>query len=77
MNYSLKVVLHNKSPSKAKGLKLVGESGTDNTDVGFYVIKEGSTLIVKNLRRSESGEIYLPASQNISVTTTWHGDIEN
>ena len=64
-----------KKPSKAKGLKLVGESGTDNTDVGFYVIKEGSTLLVKNLRKSEKGEIYLPANQNIAVTTTWHGDI--
>lgn len=65
-----------KTPSKAKGLKLVGATGTDNTDVGFYVVKEGSTLIVKNLRRSESGEIYLPASQNVSAITTWHGDIE-
>lgn len=64
-----------KKPNKAKGLKLVGESGTDNTDVGFYVIKEGNSLIVKNLRKSEKGEIYLPANQNIAVTTTWHGDI--
>ena len=65
-----------KTPTRAKGLKLVGATGTDNTDVGFYVVKEGNTLIVKNLRRSESGEIYLPASKNISVTTTWHGDID-
>ncbi|MDJ0644824.1 MAG: DUF4097 family beta strand repeat-containing protein [Flavobacteriaceae bacterium] len=65
-----------KTPSRAKGLKLVGQGGTDNTDIGFYVIKEGNTLLVKNLRRSESGRIYLPASQNISVITTWHGDID-
>lgn len=63
-------------PEKAKGLKLVGENGTDNTDVGYYVIKEGSNLIVRNLKKSEHSEIYLPASQNISVITNWHGDIE-
>ncbi len=63
-------------PERAKGLKLVGEEGKDNTDVGFYVIKEGSTLIVKNLRRSKKAEIYLPASQNISVTTNWNGGIK-
>lgn len=65
-----------RTPSKAKGLKLVGEGGTDNTDVGFYVIKEGNNLIVKNLRKSTSSEIYLPKNQNISVKSTWHGNIE-
>ncbi len=64
------------TPKKAKGLKLVGEGGTDNTDVGFYIIKEGNNLIVRNLRKSESAEIYLPASQNISVSTSWSGDIK-
>ena len=63
-------------PTRAKGLKLVGESGTDNTDVGFYVVKEGNNLIVKNLRKSRHSEIYLPASQNISVITNWNGDID-
>jgi predicted membrane protein len=67
---------HFEAPKKAKGLKLVGEDGTDNTDVGFYVIKEGNNLIVRNLRKSESAEIYLPASQNISVITNWSGDIK-
>lgn len=65
-----------RTPDRAKGLKLVGEGGTDNTDVGFYVIKEGNTLIVRNLRKSKSAEIYLPASQNISVTTNWQGSIK-
>lgn len=67
---------HSTIPERAKGLKLVGENGTDNTDVGYYVIKEGNNLIVRNLKKSERSEIYLPASQNISVITNWHGDIE-
>ncbi|WP_375326103.1 DUF4097 family beta strand repeat-containing protein [Flagellimonas sp. GZD32] len=65
-----------KTPERAKGLKLVGESGTDNTNVGFSVVQDGSTLIVHNLRKDKKGEIYLPASQNIAVKSTWNGDIE-
>ncbi|MBO0320757.1 DUF4097 family beta strand repeat protein [Muricauda sp. CAU 1633] len=61
---------------KAKGLRLVGEGGNDNTDVGFYVVQDGNTLIVKNLRKSEGAEIYLPKTQNVSVKSTWSGDIE-
>lgn len=70
--------MHNK-PDRAKGLKLVGEGGTDNTNVGYYVIKEGSDLIVRNLQRNNNGNtvIYLPASQNVSIRTkgTSNGDI--
>ncbi|MFT0713763.1 DUF4097 family beta strand repeat-containing protein [Flagellimonas lutimaris] len=65
-----------KTPDRAKGLKLVGEGGTDNTDVGFSVVQDGNTLIVYNLRKSKGAEIYLPASQNIAVKSTWNGDIE-
>lgn len=64
------------TPEQAKGLKLVGESGKDNTDVGFQVTKEGNSLIVKNLKKGNSAKILLPASQNVSVTTNWSGDIE-
>ncbi|WP_425235377.1 DUF4097 family beta strand repeat-containing protein [Ulvibacterium sp.] len=64
-----------KIPERAKGLRLVGESGSDNTDVGFYVIQEGNNLLVRNLRKSERAEIYLPAKQNISVRTNWQGNI--
>ena len=60
---------------KAKGLKLVGAGGTDNTDVGFYVVQDGNKMIVKNLRRSEKAEIFLPKTQNVSVTNSWNGDI--
>ncbi|MEL6974237.1 MAG: DUF4097 family beta strand repeat-containing protein [Bacteroidota bacterium] len=60
---------------RAKGLKLVGAGGTDNTDVGFSVVTNGNTLIVKNLRKSEKGTIYLPKTQNVSVKSTWNGDI--
>jgi len=67
---------HGRTSERAKGLRLVGEGGTDNTDVGFYVIKEGNSLIVKNLRKSRSAEIYLPADQNISVKSTWQGSIK-
>ncbi len=63
-------------PERAKGLRLLGEGGSDNTEVGFYVIKEGNTLLVKNLRKSDYAEIYLPSSQNVAVTSTWNGDIE-
>ncbi len=63
-----------KTPERAKGLKLVGENGTDNTDVGFYVITEGNNLIVRNLKKGHSHHgdaiLYLPANQNISVTST-------
>lgn len=65
-----------KVPERAKGLKLVGERGTDNTDVGFSVVQDGNTLIVHNLRKNKGAEIYLPKSQNIAVRTTWNGDIE-
>ena len=65
-----------KTPERAKGLKLVGEAGAANTDVGFYVVTDGNNLIVKNLRKSEGAVLYLPATQKISVRTTWHGDIE-
>ncbi len=64
-----------KSPERAKGLKLVGADGSDNTDVGFRVVTDGNNLIVNNLRKSEGAEIYLPANQKISVKTTYHGDI--
>ncbi|UJH68822.1 DUF4097 family beta strand repeat-containing protein [Allomuricauda sp. SCSIO 65647] len=65
-----------KVSEKAKGLKLVGEGGNDNTDVGFYVVQDGNTLLVKNLRKSEGAEIFLPETQNVSVKSTWSGDIE-
>ncbi|MEM7484338.1 MAG: DUF4097 family beta strand repeat-containing protein [Bacteroidota bacterium] len=65
-----------KTSERAKGLRLVGEGGSDNTDVGFYVVQDGNTLIVKSLRKNDKGEIYLPKNQNISVKSTWHGDIE-
>lgn len=65
-----------KSPERAKGLKLVGSDGSDNTDVGFRVVTDGNNLIVKNLRKSEGAVIYLPANQKISVKTTWQGDID-
>ena len=65
-----------KTPERAKGLKLVGEGGTDNTNVGFSVVQDGNTLIVYNLRKNKGAEIYLPASQNLAVKSTWNGDIE-
>lgn len=65
-----------KVSEKAKGLRLVGEGGSDNTEVGFYVVQDGNTLIVRNLRKSEGAEIFLPKTQNISVKSTWSGDIE-
>ena len=63
-------------PEKAKGLKLVGDGAQANTEIGFSVIKEGNELIVRNLRRDETAEIYLPAKQNVSVRSKWQGHIE-
>lgn len=60
---------------RAKGLKLVGAGGTANTNVGFSVVKEGNSLIVTNLRKSESAEIFLPKNQKLSVTSTYNGDL--
>lgn len=65
-----------RTPERAKGLKLVGEGGSDNTNVGFSVVQDGNTLIVYNLRKSMGAEIYLPKSQNISIKSTWNGDID-
>lgn len=65
-----------RTPEKAKGLKLVGEGGTDNTNVGFSVEQQGSTLIIRNLRRNGKAEIYLPSTQNISVTSSYLNNIE-
>ncbi|NHF60384.1 DUF4097 domain-containing protein [Flavobacteriaceae bacterium TP-CH-4] len=62
-------------PERAKGLKLVGAGGTDNTDIGFNVVQAGNNMIVTNLMKSKGAEIYLPKSQNVSVTNTWDGDI--
>ncbi|AWX44764.1 hypothetical protein HME9304_01767 [Flagellimonas maritima] len=67
---------NSETSERAKGLKLVGEGGSDNTHVGFYVVQDGNTLIVKSLRKNDEGKIYLPKNQNISVKSTWHGDIE-
>lgn len=39
-----------KSNEKAKGLKALYASGNDNTGQGFEVTKDGSTLIVKDLK---------------------------
>ncbi|TAI47350.1 DUF4097 family beta strand repeat-containing protein [Flagellimonas allohymeniacidonis] len=65
-----------KTVERAKGLKLVGEGGSDNTNIGFYVVQDGNTLIVKNLRKAENAHIFLPANQKIAVKSTWNGDIE-
>lgn len=65
----------NYDSERSKGLRLVGAGGTANTNVGFSVVEEGNSLIVTNLRKSESAEIYLPKDQKLSVTSTWNGGI--
>ncbi len=72
----IKAIARPEISERAKGLRLVGEGGNDNTEVGFYVVQDGNTLIVKNLRKSEGAEIFLPKTQNIAVKSTWNGDIE-
>jgi len=63
-------------PERAKGLKLVGEGGTDNTQIGFSVVQDGNTLLVHNLRKSEPAEILLPKTINLQAKLSWNGDIE-
>ncbi|UJH89841.1 hypothetical protein LZ575_12610 [Antarcticibacterium sp. 1MA-6-2] len=63
-------------PEQAKGLRLVGEGGTDNTNVGFMVEQKGNTLLVRNLRKEGKAEIFLPANQNIAVKSMALNDIE-
>jgi len=60
-----------------KGKKL-SEIDKDNTRVGFFIIREGDNLLVKNLRKLEGkiAVIYLPKTQNITVKGTGSGDIE-
>lgn len=62
-------------PEKAKGLRLVGEGGKDNTNAGYFVEQKGNTLIVRNLQREGKAEIFLPANQNVSVISSALNDI--
>ncbi|NER13610.1 DUF4097 family beta strand repeat protein [Leptobacterium flavescens] len=66
-----------KRPDKARGLKAIYAAGDDNTGIAFYVQKEGSDLIVKNLKNGNRGkvEIFLPKGQNVSVMSTGLGHI--
>ncbi len=68
-----------KNPEKAKGLKAIYADGEDNTGIAFYVKKEGSNLIVRNLKNGNSGKkvvIYLPKTQNVSVKSRGLGHVK-
>ncbi len=58
-----------KTPEKARGLKAVYAGGSDNTDIGVYVDKDGEALVIRNLKNMHSKvlEIYLPDTINITV----------
>lgn len=71
----IKISDPNPKPEKAAGLKLLGASGVDNTNVGFNVAQVGNNLIVENIRKNQEATIYLPKSQNVSVTNSWGGRI--
>ena len=62
---------------KTKGLKSIGTRGTDNTNFGVEVKKEGTLLIVNGVRdRIESNLIiHLPKNMNISVESLANNDI--
>ncbi len=66
-----------KIPEKAKGLKAVYSGGTDNTELGMYIQKEGETLVIKNLKGMHSKllEIYLPKTINIIVEKSNLGNV--
>ncbi len=38
---------------KAKGLKILGANGSDNTGVGLYYKKEGNTIVFRGIRRKK------------------------
>ena len=63
-------------PDQAKGLKLIGEGGTDNTNAGYYMVKEGSQLLLRNLKKTGESVVLLPASMNIAVTSKALNNIE-
>lgn len=58
-----------KLPEKAKGLKLVGAGGMDNTGLGFNITKVGSDLMVNAIgsMREQAALLYLPASTKIVI----------
>ncbi|UWX55190.1 hypothetical protein NYZ99_00710 [Maribacter litopenaei] len=58
---------------KAQGLKLLGASGTDNTNIGFNVAQAGNNLIVENIRKNQEAEIYLPKSRTLPLPTLGEG----
>lgn len=64
------------TPERAKGLKLVGEGGTDNTQIGFSVVQDGNTLLVYSLRKSQPAEIFLPKTVNLQARMSWNGNVE-
>ena len=64
------------APEKARGLRLVGDGGTDNTNVGFLVEQKGNVLIVKNLQKNGKAQVFLPSSQNFAVKSAHFNDIE-
>lgn len=57
------------SEDKTKGLKRADTNAADNTGIDFNVSREGSNLLIKNLRASggEKTTIYVPASLNVAV----------
>ncbi|MHA7056692.1 DUF4097 family beta strand repeat-containing protein [Aquimarina sp. M1] len=67
-----------KMPEKAKGLKAVYAGGSDNTGFGIYVLKEGGTLIIRNLKSAytKTLEIFLPKSVNIKIERSNLGKVD-
>lgn len=72
----LKVDSSAAAPKEAKGLKLIG-TVIANTDIGFYINKEGDVLWLENVRRNGYGdaEIHLPSTINISVIEEGYDDV--
>ncbi|WP_281764089.1 DUF4097 family beta strand repeat-containing protein [Neptunitalea lumnitzerae] len=62
----IKIDAYNLPPEKAKGLKQYGYKQA-NTDVGFYMTKDGETMYLESIRNVGKGEATIFVPKNMSL----------
>lgn len=74
---SINIGKYGQIPKKAAGLKLVTDEKV-NTDIGFYVEKQGDVLYIKSARNNGNGtaEIFLPKKMNVSIEEEGFENVE-
>ena len=63
-------------PEKAKGLKPLSATGTDNTDIGLSVVQEGNVIKVSGASRKADGHYTFKVPKNMKVKAdlnSWQG----